>query len=107
MGFASDSSDLARIACRDAWGQAVTYTPASGPAVTLTGVFRTESVTLFDAEGMPVNTVRDVVDFRVADFGTLVPKSLDTLLTAGVTYTVVGVEEPCEGTVLCIVGRAR
>lgn len=109
MGYATDLHDLPRLAARDAWGESVTYTPSAGAARTVVGIHRVEPITLLDAQGMAVDTTREVLDFRDLDLAlvSISPRSRDTVVMRGVNYTVIGVERPCDGTTLCVIGRAR
>lgn len=114
MGYASPLADLTRRAVRDAYGEAVTYTPAGGVAVSVVGIVRTESLELvLDPEAPPVATTRQVVDFRTAalDEAGITPRTNggDIVVVASGdaegTWRVIDLEHPCDGTLVLVLGR--
>lgn len=76
-----------------AFGEAVTYTPAGGSALALTGIFLAafKDVT-FDRDGAPLTTVNPVLDMRLSVFGDIVPAQGDQVVVRGNTYNVSDVQ---------------
>lgn len=81
-------ADAAMTACRDAFGEDVTYTPSGGAATAITGIFDTRSVVV--EAGVPVISPDPVLGIRKADLGdSFEPSRADTVQVRGVTYSVI------------------
>lgn len=105
MGYASPLMSLAQVAVREAFGDPVTYTQGTS-SVSCVGIYRREAVTVLDQGGAPVDTWREVIDFREDDLEGLVARTKDTIVRGSSIYTVTHVERGPVGVVVCTIGRA-
>lgn len=71
------------------FGEAVTYTPAGGSALGLTGIFLAAFQEIsFDRDGAQLTTVNPVLDVRLSVFGDVTPAQDDQVVVRGNTYNV-------------------
>lgn len=104
MGYASTRTDLARVAVRNAYGQAGTLT-VGGESVQLEGVLRREPIEILSEYDPPARGVRTVYDIRDAELDDLVPVPGATLVTGGATWEVTDTERGPVGTTILVLGR--
>ncbi len=91
-------------ACRETFGETVSYTPAGGEATSVTGVFNLRSQEL-SAEGVVINALRPNLGIKTDDLEDE-PAQGDTVSVRGVTYKVAEVEDDGEGWTVLYLHRA-
>lgn len=104
MGYASDHTDLARVAARDAYGQSGTLT-VGGESVELEGILRREAVEILSDYEPSVRSIRTVFDIRDTELDDLVPVPGSTLLTDGTTWEITDTERGPVGVTILVLGR--
>lgn len=83
-------------ACRDAFGEAVTYTPQGESAESIRGIFNAKSTVIND--GIPILTNDPSLGVKLSDFtSTNAPQDEDTVVVRGTTYKVAEVSRDGEG----------
>lgn len=94
-----DVADLCNRAVRNTFGETVTYTPASGaPAFQLVAPFDAAFAVVEIQAGVPVTSVRPVLDVRLADLPAA-PEQGDTYTRAsGAVFEVAEVQLGGHGT---------
>lgn len=95
MSF-SDLTDSAIKACRDAFGEAVSYTPSGESAAAIVGIFNAQSIEIDG--GVPVLSKNPSLGIRKADLAAdFEPTTSDTVFVRSVTYRVTDWVDDGEG----------
>lgn len=86
------------------FGEAVTFTPATGPALAVSGVFNNVWREIDAASGLPVSSNQPNLGIRLSDFPTP-PIEGDKFLIRLATFRVVDVQEDGEGGAKCLLHK--
>lgn len=92
--------DIAQRAVRDAvtaFGEGVTYTSASGEAVTIIGDFQAQHQAVDPNTGVPFYSTEPVMTVVLADLPAGCPDMGDTVMRKGKTYRVIGDQPDGDG----------
>lgn len=90
MSFAEDT-ELALAACRDAFGESVTYTPWDGSAASLMAIFESQGSVFDPSTGLIVRTGKPTLAVKISDLASS-PARRDAVTARGVNYTVTDVD---------------
>ena len=99
--------DAVGTACRNAFGESVTYTPQGGSAVSLSGIFNAQTEVIEDgAGGIPVRSTLPSLGFKTSAIAPSVAKAGDTVTVRSTSYKVRAVEDDGEGMVRVLLHRS-
>lgn len=96
---------LANGACTTVWGQSIILRPGLSSQETITAVFDSAHATEQLQDGVPISTLRPVVDYTTADVS-VQPVVGDTLTAASVNYKVVDLQQDNGGMTKLLLLRA-
>lgn len=89
-------------ACRDTFGETVSFTPAGGSAVSITAIFNLRSEVVED--GLAVIVHRPSIGIKTADLAAS-PRVGDAVTVRSVSYKIANVEDDGEGMHICLLHR--
>ena len=95
MAFA-DQTESVLAACRDAFGESVSYTPAGGSLATITAVFELQGAIFDPSTGLIVRTGKPTLAVKISDLASP-PARKDAVTARGVNYTVTDVDPDGHG----------
>lgn len=98
--------DAVGTACRDAFGESVTYTPQGGSPVSLSGIFNAQTEVIEDDAGVPVRSWLPSLGFKKSAIAPATAKAGDAVTARSTSYKVRAVEDDGEGMIRVLLHRS-